>query len=373
MRWVKTLSARRCVAAGMLAILPSLPEVGAAEAPVATFSIVAYDSTNGEWGVAVASKFLGVGAVVPWAKAGVGAVATQAFANANYGVRGLELMEHGSSPDEALRILRMEDPQQDTRQVGMVDSQGSSITHTGKRCRQFAGGLAGPGFAVQGNLLAGESVIQSMVDSYVKSKGKPLSERLLSALNAGEKAGGDRRGRQSAALLVVKHRGGYGGHNDRYVDLRVDDHPEPVRELQRLYDMHSRSALPSVHARLGDQALEQGDRKTAEAELSRAVALYLEAIEATPRDPEPKNSLAWFYVQHRVNLDEALNLAEQARNLDPESWEVLDTLAEIHFAKGSFETAHEASLAALEAFPESSYLRSQVERFRLALEGVGGP
>ena len=201
---------------------------------LSTFSIVAVDLATGELGVAVASKFLAVGAVVPWARAGVGAVATQSYANVSYGPTGLELMAAGHSAGETLARLLADDPERELRQVGIVDARGGTATFTGSACHAWAGGRTGPGYAVQGNILTGPEVVDAMAHAFETTDG-PLAVRLLAALAAGDAAGGDRRGKQSAALLVVKERGGYGGYTDRFIDLRVDDHVEPVAELQRLY------------------------------------------------------------------------------------------------------------------------------------------
>ena len=200
---------------------------------VATFSIVAFDPATESLGVAVQSKFLAVGAVVPWARAGVGAIATQALANTGYGPRGLELLAQGLSPEEVARRLLAEDEGREDRQFGIVDARGRSAAFTGSRCFEWAGHVTGPGFAVQGNILAGPAVVEAMADAYQRTTGD-LASRLLAALHAGQKAGGDRRGRQSAAILIVREQGGYGGFNDRYMDLRVDDHPDPIGELERL-------------------------------------------------------------------------------------------------------------------------------------------
>ena len=199
-----------------------------------TFSIVAADPLAGDWGVAVASRFPCVGAVVPWARAGVGAVATQSWANTALGPDGLGLMGEGVPADEALRRLLEEDEGREDRQVGFVDSAGRSATFTGSRCMGWAGGATGSGFAAQGNILVGEPVVAELARVYSATEGD-LCDRLLAALLAGDAAGGDRRGRQSAALLVVREGGGYEGRNDRYIDLRVDDHPEAPRELARLF------------------------------------------------------------------------------------------------------------------------------------------
>lgn len=204
---------------------------------VNTFSIVAFDPKTKELGVAVASKFLAVGALVPWAKAGVGAIATQSWVNVDYGRKGLELMAQGKSASETVEILTDNDEMKQTRQAGFVDANGASATFTGSDCFQWAGGIAGENFACQGNILTGENVVTVMSETFQSASGD-LAERLVKALQAGEETGGDSRGKQSAALLVVKENGGYGGFDDRYLDLRVDDHSSPVKELQRLLRLH---------------------------------------------------------------------------------------------------------------------------------------
>ncbi|WP_237648610.1 DUF1028 domain-containing protein [Sediminibacillus terrae] len=203
---------------------------------VATFSIVGVDPDTGEHGIAVQSKFIAVGAVVPWAKAGAGAVATQAFANPSYGPRGLELLEKGYAPEEVIEQLIKDDPQREERQVGIVDAKGNSATFTGKQCYDWAGGIHGRNFAAQGNILVNEATVAQMARTFEQTEGN-LAERLLACLQAAQEAGGDSRGKQSAALYVVKEKAGYGGLNDRLVDLRVDDHPEPIEEIARLYQL----------------------------------------------------------------------------------------------------------------------------------------
>ncbi len=203
-----------------------------------TFSIAAVDAGAGEAGVAVQSKFLAAGAVVPWARGGVGAVATQAFADVTYGVRGLDLLASGVEPREAIDRLLAGDDRREERQLGIVDMAGRSATFTGSECFDWAGGEAGDGFCCQGNILAGPDVVARMAESFPRTAGRPLAERLIEALRAGQAAGGDRRGQEAAALVVVRPGGGYGGNHDRYVDLRVDHHDEPIEELARLLDLH---------------------------------------------------------------------------------------------------------------------------------------
>jgi uncharacterized Ntn-hydrolase superfamily protein len=202
-----------------------------------TFSIVAYDPVAQSWGVAVASKFLAVGSVVSWARANVGAVATQSFCKVSYGPDGLALMEQGKSAQETLATLIASDAQESLRQVGMVDRQGGAATHTGKDCFDWAGGVTAEGVACQGNILAGAAVIHDMLAAYQSASGE-MADRLVVALLAADAAGGDKRGKQGAAVLVVKPNGGYGGDNDRYLDLRVDDDPLPIPRLQKLVAAH---------------------------------------------------------------------------------------------------------------------------------------
>jgi len=200
-----------------------------------TFSIVARDETTGELGVAVASRFFAVGHAVPWAKADVGAVATQSFMNTSFGWRGLELLEKGLTPGEVIKVLIRNDDNPTQRQIGIVSADGKSATYTGEKCLAWAGGRKGPNYAIQGNILAREAVVIAMEKAFLETKGT-LAERLYAALMAGEKQGGDSRGKQSAALLVVKKGAGYGGYTDRAIDIRVDDHAEPFKELGRLLD-----------------------------------------------------------------------------------------------------------------------------------------
>jgi uncharacterized Ntn-hydrolase superfamily protein len=202
-----------------------------------TFSIAAYDPQENAWGVAVASKFPAAGAVVPFARAGQGAIATQAYANTSFGPLGLDLLASGLGAEAVLAQLLAADPGREQRQVGLVDSKGASATFTGQECSDWAGGLTGNGYAIQGNILAGPGVLPALESAFLHTPGD-LATRLHAGLLAADRAGGDRRGRQSAALLVVKDKGGYGGYNDRLLDYRVDDDPDPVVKLGELLELH---------------------------------------------------------------------------------------------------------------------------------------
>ena len=224
---------------------PMMPPVRGATPlpPVATFSIVALDPATGDLGVAVESKFFGVGTVVPWARANVGAIATQSHANIAYGMEGLALLASGKHARETLTQLTAADEGRELRQAGIVDAQGNSAAHTGTKCNGWAGHREGRHYCVQGNLLAGEKVVEDMASAFEAARDQPgteLADWLMAALKAGQAAGGDKRGQQSAALLVVRENGGYGRLNDRYIDLRVEDHAEPIVELARLLEIHKR-------------------------------------------------------------------------------------------------------------------------------------
>ena len=216
---------------------PDISNEQSVSPPVATFSIVGYDAETGALGVAVQSKFFAVGSVVPWAEAGVGAIATQSWANTTYGPNGLKLLKSGLSAAQTLERLTADDSGRATRQVGIVDAKGNVANYTGDECNAWAGAVSGKHYTVQGNILAGEAVVKAMGKAFEETEGE-LADKLMAALFAGQEAGGDIRGQQSAALLVVQENSGYGGFNDRYIDLRVDDAEKPIEELQRLLEIH---------------------------------------------------------------------------------------------------------------------------------------
>ena len=207
-----------------------------------TFSIVAYDPNEQEWGVAVQSKFIAVGSLVPFAKAGVGAIATQAWCNTSYGPRGLALLEQGLTAQETIDMLTKSDEKREHRQVGIVDSFGNAASFTGSECFDWAGSIIGENYSCQGNILVSEDTVLAMSQAFRETKGD-LVLKLLSALEEGQEAGGDSRGKQSAAILIVKEKGAYDGGTDRYVDIRVDDHEHPIKELRRVFNLYDLSIL----------------------------------------------------------------------------------------------------------------------------------
>jgi uncharacterized Ntn-hydrolase superfamily protein len=207
---------------------------------VSTYSIVACDLEASQWGVAVQSKFLAVGSVVPWAEPSVGAVATQAYANPRYGPDGLALLREGLSAEEVVRRLTEADDGRNERQLGVVDAHGNGASYTGPECIDWAGGRTGACYAAQGNILVGQETVDALAATFEATAGQGLADRLLECLAAAQRAGGDRRGQQSASLLVVERDGGYANLSDVVLDLRVDDHPLPIEELRRIHTMHFR-------------------------------------------------------------------------------------------------------------------------------------
>ncbi len=294
-------------------LLAEAPEAGSKQPvhgePVATFSIVAYDPKTGDLGIAVESKFFSVGSVVPWAEAGVGAVATQSFANTTYGPSGLAMLKLGMTAQQVLDALVANDPGRSRRQVGVVDVLGNAATYTGPECLQWAGGVMGKDkngwpYAAQGNILAGPEVVQAMARTFESSEGE-LADKLVAALAAGQAAGGDARGQQSAALLVVRPKGGYAGFNDRYIDLHVEDSPRPIDELQRLLTVqHAISLLNSAGRHYRAQ------------ELDLAIADARKATQLAPANADTWYDLA-SYLALAGKKPEALAALAKAFELNP--------------------------------------------------------
>ncbi|WP_347160194.1 DUF1028 domain-containing protein [Pontibacter chitinilyticus] len=251
-------------------------QVYKADEPLAhTFSIVARDPKTGEMAVAVQSHWFSVGTAVPWAEAGVGVVATQSFTNKSFGPRGLALLKAGKTPEEALAILLADDEGRDVRQVAILDAQGRVATHTGKNCIRYAGDITGKNFSVQANMMLTDKVWPAMAKAFEKSDGQPLAERVLLALQAGQEAGGDIRGRQSAALVVVKGQASAEPWNDRLIDLRVDDSERPLDELSRLLKTYR----AYEHMNNGDLAVEKGQMQQAMQEYGAAEAMFPNNLE----------------------------------------------------------------------------------------------
>ena len=322
-----------------------------------TFSIVAMDPQTDEWGVAVASRVPDVGYIVPWVKADVGAVASQALSNPYIGPRVLEELEAGKSANEALKIVLAMDTIPEDRQIGIVDKHGNSISHTGTTTNAWAGHKTAPYVAVQGNILTGPEVVDSMFAVFQRTDG-PLAERLLLALEAGEMAGGDSRGKQSASIIVMTKRGGYLGVDDRLVDLKVVDNPEPVQELRRQYELWQFAFMAPAYLRLAD---EKADKE--EIYLARTHSLMMKALTSEIESPEIYNSLAWQFALRKKYPEATLEAARKAHTLAPDDANIMDTVAEAYYAAGYYQEAIQWENKALEIDPENAFFKKQLKKF----------
>lgn len=289
-----------------------------------TYSIVAYDFETGDLGVAVQSRYFSVGSIVPWAEAGVGAIATQSFVNVSYGPKGLELLKEGLTAKEVAERLVSEDEGRDYRQLGIVDAKGNATAYTGPKCLEWAGSKIGKGYSVQGNILAGEEVVNAMAEAYESTEGN-LAERLVAALEAGENAGGDARGRQSAALLVVRKDSGRGGYGDRLVDLRVEDHPDPVNELKRLLRLHRVYYL-----------IDEAESKFTQGKLEEAVSNIEEALKINPNCDDAYLDLGLIYLRAK-KMEEAVKAFKKAVEINPKITVVIKQIPKLGLVEVSEE------------------------------------
>lgn len=329
-----------------------------------TFSIVAMDPEANEWGVAVASKVFDVGYIVPWAKAEVGAVATQSYANPYIGPWTLEALSEGKSADEVLKIILEKDTLTEERQFGIVDKDGKSSAYTGENCLDWAGHKTAPYVSVQGNILVGPEVIDSMLAVFQRTDGT-LAERLLAALEAGEVAGGDKRGKQSAAIIVVRKRGGYDGVDDRLVDLKVVDNPEPVKELRRQYELWQYAFLAPAYIRLADE-----EKENEEVFIKRAHSLLVKALKSELESADVYNNLAWEFALRKRYPAETIEAALKAHELESDDSNIMDTVAEAYYAADDFEMAVSWEKKALEIDPENGFYKKQLKKFEEALQGI---
>lgn len=354
---------RGTVVALALCLACVLPARAGALVQPSTFSIVAYDSLTEELGVAVQSRYFSVGTAVPWAEAGVGAVATQASVNVSLGPRALALLRTGMAAPEVMRALAATDSLWDRRQFALVDARGRAASWTGQKCIEWAGGETGPGFAVQGNILAGPAVVEGMAKAMRGTKGE-LAERLIVALEAAQAAGGDKRGMQSASLLIVRPSTTHPEYNTRYVDLRVEDHKTPIRELRRVWQIHEGFHMANAHLNFAKEYEGAGRPDLAKVERERVGESLGRALARGERDASLLNGLAWNCAIHDIFLPEALRAAERAASIEPRDVDVLDTLAEVHFRMGNADKAIEVATRASKIDPKSAYLKEQIARFK---------
>jgi uncharacterized Ntn-hydrolase superfamily protein len=354
---------RKLVPVLLMLLLPAGATRAHARDAEGTFSIVAYDSLTQELGVAVQSKYFSVGRTVPWAEAGVGAVATQANVNPSYGPKGLAMLRSGMSPAEILRALAATDSSWDSRQLGIVDGRGRNATWTGPKCNDWAGGTSGPGFVCQGNILAGPAVVADMAKAFRASRGE-LAGRLITALEAAQAAGGDKRGQQSATVIVVRPSRRHPEFAWRYVDLHVEDHATPIAELRRLWQIHQGFHGAGAHMDMADEYDASGRAALARIERERVHETLVDVLARGTSDASLLNGLAWSCAVHGLHLPDALKAAERAAALEPNSTDILDTLAEVHFRMGHRARAVEVETRAAPLDPKSVYLKDQIERFR---------
>ncbi|MGD9140217.1 MAG: DUF1028 domain-containing protein [bacterium] len=339
----------------------------AGNAPTGTFSIVAYDSLTGELGVAVQSRAFAVGQGVSWAEAGVGAIATQSQTNRSFGPNGLDLLRQGYSAEEVGKMLLEADEGRENRQLGIVDARGGTFNFTGTGCSAWAGAAQGRGYSCQGNILVSEEVVTGMARAYEDTEGD-LGEKLLQALVAAQAAGGDKRGMQSAAILVVRPSDEYPEYRYKYTDLRVEDHDDPINELIRVYRIHEMGRLLEAHARYMSHYESVGDARMADLEKDRIGAMLVRSMAEEEPDAGSLNSLAWFCAINNIYLEEALAAAKQAVELSPDEGYIIDTLAEAYFRNGMVEEAIATIKRAIEIDQEDNYYREQLERFESAVE-----
>lgn len=345
--------------AAALAVLVA-PTLDARPEP-GTFSIVARDPVTGEIGVAVQSRAFNVGQGVPWAMGGVGAIATQAWTNSSFGPRGLELLAEGLAAPDVLDALIQSDDGRQHRQLAVLDANGRTASWTGESCMDWAGGVRRENLAAQGNILASEAVVDGMVTAFDETEGS-LAEKLLAALEGAQAAGGDKRGQQSAALIVVCESERHPEYRERFVDLRVDDHEAPIAELRRLYRIFLSTDVAEAYLELADEHAEAGDVARADGERAR-VGEILRRVTADPDATASElNALAWVAATHDMYLADAIAAAERAVEME-ETPEILDTLAESQWRAGAYEEAVATGRRALAHSPGDPYLEEQLAKY----------
>ena len=358
--------ARSCRTIVLLALLGATPAFASSDR--GTFSIVAFDSVTEELGVAVQSKYFSVGTDVPWAEAGVGAVATQARVDPSFGLKALGLLRTGLTAPEVLRALAANDSVWDSRQLGIADARGGVANWTGSKCLDWAGGETGADFVCQGNILAGPAVVAGMAKAYRETQGE-MGERLLAALDAAQAAGGDKRGMQSAALLVVRPSATHPQITQRYIDLRVEDHKTPIKELRRLLEIQEGFHGADNHFLYAERYEAAGRKDLAVRERERVAETLRRAMARREKDASMLNGLAWACATHDLYLGEALKAADRAASLEPRNVDILDTLAELHYRNGNATKAIEVESRAATIDPKSQYLKDQIQRFRKGSKG----
>ncbi len=333
-----------------------------------TYSIVACDSATGDLGVAVQSTLLAVGSVVPYAKAGVGAVATQGFINAGFGPRTLDLLTQGMSSQQAGDLLIHGDSMASQRQMAIVDAKGTVFAYTGISCQQYSGHVLGKWYTVQGSAIIGDNILKAMARTF-EITGGDLADRLCAALEAAEREGKEKNQTRSAALLVVRDQGGYNGYNDRFVDIRVDHDSLPLEQLQKIYGIWKSKYLLEARVRTIDHFNSNKNFSAARTETERLVESLNSQLRNKPDDPDVLNSIAWSLAMLDIDKARALELAKRAATLAPSRTDILNTLAECHYCLGNYDEAIaiESTLVAKE--PANDQFWKQLEKFKTSKQG----
>ncbi len=337
--------------------------------PVATISIAAVDTVSGDIGIAIVSRMMAVGSIAPYAKAGVGAVVTQATANTTYGPVGLEMLSRELMPWDIISAMLSNDGDTSQRQVGIVDVHGNSFAFTGSGCVQKAAHMFGPGYTVQGNILSSQSIITVIARTFELSKGA-LTDRLLEAIEAGERASGD-TGYRSAALLVVREHAGYLGFNDRYIDIRVDDNTAPLDELHRLYKLWIGRFSFDTRLRTVEQFMQQNNVAAARAELQRVVEDLNTQLREKPDDPDVLNRIAIILAMYDIDRERALDLAKRAAKIAPANDGIQSTLAECHFYLGNFDDAMTIGADLVKRNPTNDNFWKRLQKYKDAKDNKG--
>ncbi len=330
-----------------------------------TLSIVAWDSLTGDFGICTASGLPAIGGIVPFARAEVGAIASQGDPNATYGVNGLDNLFRGTPPQEIIDMLLREDSSRSSRQIAIIGAHGATAWYTGSGCPPYAGALGAPGAIAAGTCLSGEGVIRAMLAAYVSTTGE-LASKLLAAGGAAFTLPGGTRPCRSAALIVVRTLGGYGGFGDRFVDLRIDDDPAPMQKLSALYARWADEFLLDARLRSieGFNRLRKFD--LGREELKRVVAALNDELRRKPDDPETLRRIAWVLATNEIDRDRALELAKRAATLAPQSPAILSTLAECHYRLGHFDEAIAIASRLVEISPANDLYWRQLRMYKEA-------
>ena len=332
---------------------------------VSSYSIVARDSLTGDLGIAVKSNIPAIGAIVPYARTGIGVIAAQGMPNSSFGIQGLSLLERGVSADQAGGEMINSDTGRNVRQLAIVDSRGNSYAYTGINCRYYSGHILGNGYSIQGNLLSGIEILKAIEQTFLQTSGD-LSERLLRSVEAAQKLSNDRKAGQSAALLVVRENGGFNGFDDHFVDIRVDGDSLPVVRLRQLYDLWQETYMFDARLRSIDDMNRKKKFIAADTEKKRLAESFNMQLRRSPADPNLLNKIAWILATKEIDKEQAIELAKRAVRLVPNEVSYLETLAECHYRLNHIDEAIaiESELASKD--PANDRHWRQLQKFREA-------